>query len=218
VIEAGGAAQQRGLPVLRGLVDVDRGDRIPAALEGGNQQVGEGAGLAVVLGDQGRRGVAVEERAAGLDVVARRHAGGDLAQDDVDGAGDRLAARLGGGHALDLDAFDQVRADRLEGEAGGRRHAVQQDQHIAAAHAAHADRRLAAGRRIDGDAGLAPEDVGQAGVALAQQFLAADDDGGGGRLAAQVDGGAGHLDLLYRLGRRRRGLRGGRECRQQREQ
>jgi hypothetical protein len=131
-----------------------------------------------------------------------------LAQDDVDGAGHRLAGALGGGDALDLDALDQVRTDRFQREPGRRRHAVQQDRHVAAGQAAHADPGLAARRGVDRDAGLALEDPGQGGVPLAQQLVALDHDGGGGRLAAQVGRGGADLHLLHGCLQRQRRVRG----------
>ena len=105
-----------------------------------------------------------------------------LLQHDVDGTGDRLGGKLRRGGAHDLDALDQLRVQRVERKTGRHGHAIEHDQGIALAQPAQLElpalpRR---GLRADGNAGQALQGVGQAALALAQQFLAADDDGGNG--------------------------------------
>ena len=195
VIGVGGMAQQDGAAAL-----VGGGAAVGAvvALGGGDQRVAHRAGFARTLGRQtGRHAAGIRGR-AGLDLGLRGARLAALAQDDVDGAGDRLAARLGGGRAQDLDALDQFGIDRLKRKPGRRRQAVQEDGHVAAAETAHADGRLA-GRAVDGDARLAFEDVDEAVVALAHDLVAGDDDGGGRRLRARVDGAGVDPHLLDRL-------------------
>ena len=129
-------------------------------------------------------------------------AGADrLFQHDVDGAGHRLGRELGAGGAQHFDAFDDIRRQRLDREAGRRPLAVDQDLRVAGAHAAHADFAAAAIAAVDGDAGHALEDVGDAGVAVFDDLFLVDHDLGGGVVAARIVGlgRALHFDALHRL-------------------
>ena len=129
-----------------------------------------------------------------------------LAQHDVDGAGHRLRAGLGGRAAGDLDALDLARGERVQAHAHRHALAVDQDLGVAAAQAAQARIAAAPGAAVERHAGLALEHLGHGGVALAFQLLAADDGLGGGGLAAlaALVGPAGtDLDPLQRGLRRR---------------
>ena len=130
-----------------------------------------------------------------------------VARDDVDGAGDRPSPGLGGRRAQDLDPLDLVGRDRIERKA--RRHtlAVEQDLGVAVAEAAQPDRTAAAGAALDRHAGQALQHVAERRVAEAVDLLAADDDLGGGRLAALlhvVGPGAGDAHRRQLLGLRGR--------------
>jgi hypothetical protein len=208
-VDPGQVAQQRARAALFGR---DTGKGFLFAADGERERVGHGAQSPRMLGVQARRQAAVGDSAAGFHFGLRRAALARLAQHDVDGAGHRLAAGLGGGRAQDLDALDQIRIDGLQRKAGGGGQAVQQHGHVACTQPAHADGRLA-GRAVDADAGLALEHVDEAAVALAQDLVARDDDGGGGRLRALLEGAGADRHLLHGLVLRgSAGMKGEQQC------
>ena len=188
-VDGGGRAAVVALVVVGRERVVDR----PRALADVARPRGRRADLAVLVG--------------GVEAQVVDPPGVALAGDDVDRAGDRPGAGLGGRRAQDLDPLDLVGRERIEREA--RRHAlaVEQDLGVAAAEAAQPDRAAAAGPALDRDAGQALEHVAQGGVAEAVDLLAADDDLGGGRLAPLLDvvgAGAGDVHRRQLLRRRRR--------------
>jgi hypothetical protein len=124
--------------------------------------------------------------------------GNRLAQDDVDGAGDGARTGLGGGGAQDLDALDLIGWQLVDGEAGRRALAVDEDLREAAAQAAQPDVAAAPGAPAQGHAGQAPQHVAELGVAEALELRAVDDDLAGRAVAAPAGGtgGAADLDLV----------------------
>ena len=181
----------------------DLGRAARAALEDRPREVPAQAGAGVVAcPGQARRqfaALAVDPDAQLVDALAQR-----LAQHDIDRAGDRARAGLGGRRAQDLDALDQLGRDLLEREAGRDRLAVDQQPRVAAAQPAH-PRRAAAARRAAGrDPRQAAQHLAQAAVAEGLDLLPVDDDLGRGRAPARrvgVVAAAGDLDALRRFGR-----------------
>ena len=167
------AVQARSLPVDHAVVDV-----APAEQRHGQRQAQTARTFAVseVQRRRGPHGVVAQAQAQ----VALRDAGRVL-QDDVDGAGHGLGTLVGGGAARHLHAFDLARAQLVELEARRRRVAVNEDQRVARAQAAHA-RRAA----LHVHARQALEHIRDAGVAVLVQFLAPVHLLGHRRAAAQL--------------------------------
>nr|GEU28207.1 hypothetical protein [Tanacetum cinerariifolium] len=189
----------------RGAVDVGHAHRIGARLRAGRHAV-----ILVAPGVQAhgiRHGaIAVRQLQAGagrIELAALGAAEFDhvlveldrFFQHDIDGAGNRLRAELGAGRAQHLDAFDHVGRQVVDGKAGRRFFAVDQNLRIAGAQAAHADFAAAApGRAAHRDAGDAFQHVVDGRVAVFLQFFAVDHGLAGGIVAARIVAGGRALD------------------------
>ena len=168
------------------------------ACGGDREVVGQLFAQAVVAGPgEARTQRAVLDIGGELEVVqalAKPFAG-----DDVDGAGDRPRAGLGGRRAQDLDPLDLLGRQRIDREPRRDAFAVEQDLRIARPQPAHADRAAAAGPALHRHAGQALQQIADRAVAEALDLVAADHDLGSGRLAPLlrvVGPGRGDFDRL----------------------
>jgi hypothetical protein len=170
--------------------------------DGAGQQPRQAAGLARHGQRNIRRVAALLDGVGQLELVVALLVA--VAQDDVDGAGNRPRAVLGHRAAHDFNPFHLVRRQRLHREAGRRPFAIEQDLRVAAAHAAHAHIAAAAGTAAQRHARQALEHVAEVAVAVAVQLFAAVDLLARHRIAAlgHVVGAAAAdgdlLDLLVR--------------------
>lgn len=211
-VEAGGEVQSVGhgmaAAFLQALQDGDAGGQVAGAGGGGHfavlvpvHQVGievvaeVADGVAALQGDEGLQ-AAVLQVEAGTEVVLL--AGEVLPQDDVDGAGDGPGAVLRHRGPHHLDAFHLFGRDAVQGKAPGRRLAVEQDHGVAVAQAPHADVAATARGAGHGDARQTLQDVAHGRVAVAVQFLPAENHlGGRGETAllGVVEAGGGNHDF-----------------------
>ena len=107
-------------------------------------------------------------------------------QDDVDGARNGPGPSFGRGGTQNLDFFDLLRGECVDGKTWRHALSVEQDLGVTTAQAPHPNGAASTGRTLHRDTRQALEHLAQSGVALFFDLFATNDDFGGRRLTAHL--------------------------------